>query len=186
MHSVGFPPIARRDARVLILGSLPGRASIAAQQYYAQPQNAFWRIMGDSVGAARELPYAERVRRLRDAGIAVWDVCHSARRPGSLDASIRRDSIVPNDFGAFLARHRAIRSILFNGATAEALYRRLVLPRLDARAAAIPGRRLPSTSPAHASLGYAAKLRRWSQALAAATGPDHAANRAAPAVGHAP
>ena len=170
MHSIGFPPIARRDARVLVLGSLPGRASLAAQEYYAQPQNAFWRIMGDALGAGRELAYAERVRRLREARVAVWDVCHSAHRPGSLDAKIRRDTIVANDFAAFLARHRRIARILFNGATAEALYRRLVLPGLETRARRIATTRLPSTSPAHASLRYATKLRRWSEALADALG----------------
>lgn len=166
----GFAPIARRDARLLILGSMPGAASLAAGQYYAHPRNAFWPIVGGYCGAGAGLPYARRAAALRAAGIALWDVIASCRRRGSLDAAIERGSVRPNDFAAFLARHRRIACVAFNGGTAEALFRRHVLPRL---AAALPGRRLrllrlPSTSPAHAGLPPARKCAAWRRALRAA------------------
>lgn len=159
--SRGFPPIAAPDARLLILGSLPGQASLAAGQYYAQPHNAFWRIMGDLFDAGLDLPYAERADRLRANGIALWDVCAAAVRPGSLDAAIDRDSIVTNDFAAFLARHRRIAHVCANGGTAYQLYLSRVRPALSDTQAALSVHRLPSTSPAHASLRYAHKLERW-------------------------
>ncbi|HXQ64414.1 MAG TPA: DNA-deoxyinosine glycosylase [Steroidobacteraceae bacterium] len=161
MHSQGFAPIARDDSRVLILGSLPGQESLRRRQYYAQPRNAFWRIMGELVGAGPELSYAARVRRLRARRIAVWDVCAAAFRAGSLDASIVADSVVVNDFAAFFASHRRIGLVCFNGATAQALYRRRVLPGLSACAARLPVAVLPSTSPAHAARSFEAKLAAW-------------------------
>jgi TDG/mug DNA glycosylase family protein len=166
VHSQGFPPIARRDARVLVLGSLPGQESLRRRQYYAQPRNGFWPIMGALCGAGPELPYRARTRRLAAGGIALWDVCATAFRAGSLDAAIVAGSVVVNDFGAFLARHPAIRLVCFNGRTAAALYRRHVLPALGPAARALPTLELPSTSPAHAALPPAAKLARW-RALAA-------------------
>ncbi len=161
-HDQGFPPIADAQARVLILGSLPGQASLRRQQYYAQPQNAFWKIMGRLFDAGPELPYDARARRLIAQGIALWDVCAAAQRPGSLDASIVHASVVPNAFAAFLASHPRIRLICFNGAKAAELYRRLVLPALPATAQAIDCETLPSTSPAHASMSFEDKLARWS------------------------
>ncbi len=122
MISQGFEPIAGPGARVLILGSLPGECSIRHGEYYAQPQNAFWRLMGDLFGAGRELVYAERALRLRQSGVAVWDVCASARRAGSLDAAIVATSVVANDFAAFFAAQPLVCSIAFNGATAAKLY----------------------------------------------------------------
>jgi hypoxanthine-DNA glycosylase len=160
-ESRGFPPIAAPDARLLILGSLPGQASLAAHQYYAQPQNAFWRIMGALFDAGPDIPYAERAARLRSHQVALWDVCRSAVRPGSLDAAIDLATVVPNDFAGFLDSHRRIEWICTNGATAHRLYRRLVQPGLPARAQALPLHMLPSTSPAHASLGFGPKLERW-------------------------
>ena len=160
-RSFGFPPVARADARVLILGSLPGQASLAAQQYYAQPRNAFWALMGTLFRAGPELPYAERLERLKDAGVALWDVCHSAKRPGSLDHKIDHSSIEPNDFAGFFAAQPHIGRIFLNGATAERLYLKLVLPALPRAAQAIPTLRLPSTSPAHAGLKFEQKLAAW-------------------------
>jgi len=174
MLSQGFPPIARRDARVLVLGSLPGRESLRRRQYYAQPRNAFWPIMGALCGAGPQLAYRARARRLAASGIALWDVCRAAARAGSLDASIVARSVVVNDFGAFLARHPGIGLVCFNGRTAAALYRRHVLPALAPRLRALATLELPSTSPAHAALPPAAKLERW-RALADALGrrPRH-------------
>jgi TDG/mug DNA glycosylase family protein len=166
MHpSVGFPPVATPRATVLILGSLPGKLSLERGEYYAQPRNAFWPMMGRLYGASPELPYAERLRRLTGQEIALWDVCASAHRPGSLDSAIRHSTIVPNDFTTFLAGHRRIALICFNGAKAESLYRRKVLPGLPAPARDIRRALLPSTSPAHAAMRFDEKLRRWKAAL---------------------
>jgi hypoxanthine-DNA glycosylase len=164
MQSTGFPPVAAADARVLILGSLPGAMSLARGQYYAQPRNGFWPIMGRLVGAAPDLPYAQRLDRLRVARIALWDVCASGFRPGSLDAAILRDSVVANDFAAFFAAHPAIGSICFNGVTAAKLFSRLA-PSAGSEIRRIT---LPSTSPAHAAMPFSEKLRRWREALALA------------------
>jgi hypoxanthine-DNA glycosylase len=165
--SVGFPPIADERARVLVLGSLPGRRSLEMSEYYAQPQNAFWRIMGRLFGADPALPYAQRLERLRESRIAVWDVLAAGEREGSLDASIVRSSIVVNDFASFFSLYRSIRLVCFNGNTAAALFRRHVQPRLPPERSALETRVLPSTSPAYAGLRFEQKLACWSEALAA-------------------
>ena len=163
--SVGFPPIAAAHARVLVLGSLPGRRSLEMQEYYAQPQNAFWRIMGEIFGAGPSLPYAARLDKLRAHGVAVWDVLAAGEREGSLDSAIVPSTIVVNDFPGFFAAHAEIRLICFNGHTAEGLFRRRVRPALTAAAAAIDTLVLPSTSPAHAGLRFEQKLARWAAVL---------------------
>jgi TDG/mug DNA glycosylase family protein len=155
-----FPPIASRSSRVLILGTMPGRVSLRERQYYAHPQNAFWRIVGGIVGFDPTIPYPDRVALVQTAGIAVWDVLRSCIRESSLDAAIEASSAVPNDFAAFLAEHPEIRRICFNGAKAEALYAKHVRPRLAGNPR-IQHLRLPSTSPANASLPFAEKLRAW-------------------------
>lgn len=160
-RSRGFPPIAAPDARVLILGSLPGQASLAAQQYYAQPYNAFWRIMGELFDAGPQRPYAERAEVLKARQVALWDVCRAAVRPGSLDSAIDPGSVVINDFAAFFRAHPRIEAVYSNGGTSYALYRRLVLPRLPPAVRTLPHESLPSTSPAHASLRFEQKLERW-------------------------
>jgi TDG/mug DNA glycosylase family protein len=163
--SIGFAPIAGGEPRVLILGSLPGRKSLDMNQYYAQPQNAFWRIMDALFGAAPSLPYSQRLERLIVNRVAVWDVLAAGERSGSLDSAIVASSIVVNDFGGFFARHEGIRLICFNGAKAAELYRRRVRPALVPRFATLANRVLPSTSPANATVPFAAKLARWSAAL---------------------
>ncbi len=165
-RSHGFPPISGGSARVLILGSLPGQASLAATQYYAQPRNAFWRIMGELFGAHPELPYAERLARLAARRVAVWDVLASGRRPGSLDSAIDVASAVPNDFAGLFDAEPGIERICFNGAKAAELYRRMVWPALGAPKRDIERIVLPSTSPANASFTFEAKLERWRTALA--------------------
>ncbi|MGA8172084.1 MAG: DNA-deoxyinosine glycosylase [Methylocystis sp.] len=162
-HSFGFPPVSRADARVLILGSLPGQASLAARQYYAQPRNAFWPLMGRLFGAGVDLAYEERLRHLTESGVALWDVCASARRPGSLDTKIEAATVAANDFASFFQAHRRIGLICFNGAAAERLFERHVTPTLGSTP---PALRLPSTSPAHASLSFEQKAEAWSRALA--------------------
>jgi len=159
-----FAPVASAGATVLILGSMPGEASLHAGQYYAHERNAFWRIMGDLLGAGPSLPYAERLDRLAAAGIALWDVIAACERSGSLDADIVGASVQANDFAGFLAAYPAIRRVYFNGAAAEANFRRHVLPKLTGCDLLLT--RLPSTSPAHAARGYAEKLAAWSVIVA--------------------
>jgi double-stranded uracil-DNA glycosylase len=157
VHS--FEPIADRNAEVLILGSMPGLASLAAGQYYAHPQNAFWRILSELLRIDPASPYPARIEALKSARIALWDVLQSCTRVGSLDAMIELDTQIANDFQTFFRKHRKIRQVFFNGAQAEACFRRDVSTRLDAGPIAYA--RLPSTSPANASLPYEQKLRAW-------------------------
>lgn len=164
MRIQGLPPIADRYARVLILGSMPGEASLAAGEYYAFRHNQFWRIAGEICGFAPDAPYARRKSALKKARIALWDVLESCVRPGSLDSAIRADSMRVNDFAAFLAAHRDIRRVCFNGRKAESAWRRHVAPTLP-KTRRLEYRLLPSTSPAHAGMGYLAKLRVWRSAV---------------------
>jgi TDG/mug DNA glycosylase family protein len=155
--SHGFPPIARGDAHVLILGSLPGQASLQAREYYAHPRNAFWAIMQEIAGAAGS--YASRCRSLQEMRIAVWDVLSCSVRPGSLDADIDMTSAVPNDFAGFFAAHRDIHLVCFNGRKAQQMFARYAQPAQESGELAFA--LLPSTSPAHASLTPAEKLEIW-------------------------
>jgi hypoxanthine-DNA glycosylase len=157
---------------VLILGTLPSVKSLAAGEYYAHPRNSFWWIMGELVDATPDLPYADRLEKLRNSGIALWDVCRAAERPGSSDAEIRMESVEPNDFRAFLTHHPHIELICFNGQPAERLFRRKVLPSLE-NLRPIPQRVLDSTSPACARITREAKLARWRECLAPFVGDKH-------------
>ena len=150
---------------MLILGTLPSVKSLAAGEYYAHPRNSFWWIMGELVGASPDLPYADRLEKLRKSGIALWDVCHSAERPGSSDAEIRMETVEPNDFSAFLGAHPRIELICFNGQPAERLFRRKVITSLHSLRL-IPQRVLDSTSPACARITREVKLARWRDTLA--------------------
>ncbi|MBA3564779.1 MAG: DNA-deoxyinosine glycosylase [Gammaproteobacteria bacterium] len=162
---------AAPDARVLILGSMPGAESLRRQQYYGHPQNLFWGFMGRFFGAGPALVYAERLARLRDGRVALWDVAHRCRRPGSLDSSIERGSVEPNDFAALFALCPVIHSVFFNGTKAAELFRRLVLPTLEPPQAGLSYEILPSTSPANASIPRAVKLARWGVVKRAAARP---------------
>jgi len=161
----GLPPIARPDARLFILGSLPGDASLIAQRYYAHPTNQFWRLLGAVIGEELQaLSYADRLERLAERRIGLWDVIASARRSGSLDQAIR------------LAEHNRIeqlrrdfpelQAIAFNGTTAASIGRRLIgeppsgLTLID----------LPSSSAANTA-AFADKLSAWSR-LAQFCSPD--------------
>jgi TDG/mug DNA glycosylase family protein len=156
-RSAGFAPVARSDARILILGSLPGRRSIDAGQYYAHPQNAFWRIMAELVGASGD--YEQRCAALLDAGIAVWDVLADSLRPGSMDANIDLQSATANNFAGFFESHRCIASVAFNGKTAERVYRQLVQAHIED--SGIRYLSLPSSSPAYAAMSFDDKLVHW-------------------------
>ncbi len=158
-RATGFAPIEDASATVLILGSMPGKASLAAGEYYAHPRNHFWPIMGALVGAHPGLSYEERLRMLKASGIALWDVLKSCVRNGSLDAHIEEASVIPNDFNAFFLRHPDIACLFFNGAKAEQCFRRHVQPLLESRP--LQYRRLPSTSPANAGPSYEKKRDVW-------------------------
>lgn len=156
-HIQSFPPIERADARILILGSMPGEASLRAGQYYAHPRNLFWCIMGELLGFDPASPYKQRTEALKSAHIALWDVLHSCRRKGSLDSSIDNGSLAPNDLATFLLRHPAITQVFFNGSKAEECYRKHVRPV----SRTIKYLRLPSTSPANASISRERKIEAW-------------------------
>lgn len=163
MRAEGFPPVARRDARVLILGTLPSVRSLEAWEYYAHPRNAFWRIVEDLFEIPRDRPYRERTAGLTRRRVALWDVLEASRRQGSLDAAIDTTDAAVNDFAGFFRAHPGIRLLCFNGRKAEDLFLRLAAPALEVE---LPQTlRLPSTSPAHAAMPYAEKLRRWSVVL---------------------
>jgi len=163
-----FAPIANADARTLILGSMPGARSLADTQYYAHPGNAFWPIIytvfKGNADLAKQFSYQERTAFLLENNIAVWDVLSACRRPGSLDANIDKKSIVVNDFSAFLTRYNGIDKILFNGRTAEQLFKRHALPTLN-NFPHLQLLSLPSTSPAMATLRPPEKATIWAAAL---------------------
>ncbi len=161
VRSSGFAPVARADARILILGSLPSQRSIDASEYYAHPQNGFWRIMAELLGARGS--YVERCEILVESRVALWDVLANSIRPGSMDADIRLATAEVNNFTRFLDEHRELELILFNGQKAAQVFTRTVLPGL-----ARPDLRLltmPSTSPAYAAMSYAEKLKKWRAAI---------------------
>jgi double-stranded uracil-DNA glycosylase len=161
----GFAPVSSASARVLILGSLPGEESLRRAEYYAQSRNAFWLIMGDLFEAGPNLAYAVRLAALTAADIAVWDVCASAHRAGSLDAAIDRGTVTINDFKSFYLNHRLIQLVCFNGRAAAALYEARVMPTLSEQMRGIERRVLPSTSAAHASMTFEAKRCAWKGVL---------------------
>jgi double-stranded uracil-DNA glycosylase len=154
-RSASFAPVADASARILILGSLPGQRSLACGQYYAHPQNAFWRLVGSVVGVdLAAQPYGARLAALRRAGIALSDVIATATRRGSLDAEIRDVEVA--DLQALVAALPDLRAVAFNGATAAKIGRRRLL------GATVTLLDLPSSSPAYAAMSFEAKLARWS------------------------
>lgn len=152
-----FAPVIGENARILILGSMPGDASLEADQYYAHPRNAFWPIMGRLLGFKPDISYEQKIAKLKSSGVALWDVLFSCQREGSLDSEIRQESV--NDIAGLLKQHSTISHIYLNGTKAEASFKRHVLPTLKP----IPPEwaRLPSTSPAHAALSMDGKYRAW-------------------------
>jgi hypoxanthine-DNA glycosylase len=152
---LGLPPIIDDGAKALILGNMPSVMSLGAQQYYANPRNAFWRITGEIFGFDGSEPYDARTAVLTAHGVAVWDVLRSCRRVGSLDSAVEPESMVANDFGQLFERHSHIARVFFNGAAAQKNFNRLVRVAPDLRY-----QRLPSTSPAQ-TMRYADKLAAW-------------------------
>lgn len=158
----GFPARVAQHCRVLVLGSMPGVASLAARNYYAHPRNAFWPIMAELAGIDATAPIDERIERLNDAGIGLWDVLAHCRRQGSLDAAIERTSEVPNRIPELAERLPQLQVVALNGGLARAAFKRHF--GIDGWIAARGIRQLglPSTSPAHASRSFAEKLADWS------------------------
>lgn len=160
VHS--FPPVAGNNARCLILGSMPGKASLQVARYYAHPRNAFWYIMADVLEFDMELGYDDRCNKLIENRIAIWDVLKSCTRTSSLDSDIDDSSIVANDLAVFLGEHEDVELICFNGAKAEQVFRKHILDTLNRVPATV---RMPSTSPAHAAMTVAEKTSQWRDAI---------------------
>jgi TDG/mug DNA glycosylase family protein len=158
--SVGFPPVVQPDARILVLGSLPGQRSLTEQEYYAHPQNAFWPIMNEIFGIGGS--YGKRCAGLTRQNLALWDVLQASVRPGSLDADIRLETAAANDFATFLCQYPGVKQIVFNGKKAEQLFHRLV-PAKAFQEVRLSG--LPSTSPAYAAMRFKGKLSAWKSGL---------------------
>ena len=152
----GLPPVAREDARLFILGSLPGDASLAAGRYYAHPRNSFWRLVGTVIGEdINSLDYAARLERLQSKGIGLWDVVAHASREGSLDQAIRGAG--HNPLADFFAGFACLEAVAFNGGTAAATGRKLLagierLVLID----------VPSSSPAN-TRPFEEKARAWAE-----------------------
>ena len=157
-RKASFPPVAAPDARLLILGSLPGEASLAAGRYYAHPGNQFWRLVGAAIDRdIAALEYDERLAALRDAGVALWDVVASATRRGSLDGAIRQ--VEGNALAALASSLPLLRAVAFNGGTAARIGRRLLAGE-QAGVGKLALIDLPSSSAAY-TLPFAAKRERW-------------------------
>ena len=151
----GLPPVTGRDPEILILGSFPSRMSLGKGEYYGNPKNQFWRIMGALFGIDPACPYAARTRLLAEHRVALWDVLATCSRDGSMDSAIRDP--VANDIRGFVAAHPTIRCIALNGGTAGRYFAQLN-PGLT-------GHVLPSTSPAYARLTLEEKTRVWRSCL---------------------
>jgi double-stranded uracil-DNA glycosylase len=165
MKASGFAPVAGTNARVLILGTMPGTKSLECRRYYAKRGNLFWPIMAEILGFSCELSYTDREKQLKNNRIALWDVCKTACRSGSLDSAIRLADVVPNEFGAFLSAHKNIELICFNGSKAARIYQRKVLRELPPEFQSIRREILPSTSPALARMNRKEKIFRWRSVL---------------------
>jgi len=159
-HIQGFPPLCQSDAHTLILGSMPSRESLARQKYYAHPRNSFWPIVARLLGITTT-DYTSRALQVTEKGVAIWDVLQACTRHSSLDSDIDDRSIVTNDFRTFFEQQPDITRVFFNGAKAESVYRKHVLPSLADRQAEIVLQRLPSTSPANAGMTVEGKLEKW-------------------------
>ncbi len=161
-NPVCFPPLCNGSEKVLILGSFPGILSLEKQQYYAHPRNSFWPIMGRLCGFDPLLSYQKRVEYLSLSGIALWDVLTSCSRDGSLDSSIKKKSMVINDFEDFFEENSLIQWVFFNGSMSENQFKKKVWVKQKVQARMLSLHRLPSTSPAMARLDFEQKVRAWS------------------------
>ena len=163
----GLAAQVRSDCRVLVLGSMPGDASLSQARYYAHPRNRFWPLMERLCGVDSSLPYPERLERLHDAGIGLWDVIAHCRRTGSLDAAIERESIEVVPLAAVIGQWPALRMIACNGAMAASLFQRHLWPSVQAVRPDLTVVAFPSTSPANASHSLDRLQARWEVLLPA-------------------
>ena len=161
-----FSAVSDSQIHTLVLGSMPSQLSLQNNQYYGNPQNAFWKIMAMLFEFSDQLPYHERTALLLRRGVGIWDVIAECHRPGSMDSAIDTSSVQVNDFGIFFAQHRLIRKVVFNGQAAYKTFNKhlgktyLVEKSIDAHV-------LPSTSPAYAALSFEGKCDVWREALSA-------------------
>ena len=179
----GFAAQVTAGTRVLVMGSMPGVASLTAGQYYAHPRNRFWPLMQVLCGVDPALPYERRLQALRAAGIGLWDVLAHCQRPGSLDAAIRPGSEVAVDLPGLLPHCPHLRLVACNGATAARLYARHLQPAVEALRPELPMLALPSTSPANAASSLAALQQQWQALLPWLLVTDPADGRAGNAAG---
>lgn len=161
-----FDPIEPAYMRVLILGSMPGRASLEAQAYYAHQRNGFWPIMGALLQQDWPDDFAQRYRDLQQQHIGLWDVLAECERPGSLDAAIRAHSIQINDIPGLVLRHPECQVIALNGNKAADLFKRHLLKVHPAAFESVQVVTLPSTSPAHARMSLEDKTQVWRDKIA--------------------
>ncbi|MCP4470603.1 MAG: DNA-deoxyinosine glycosylase [Gammaproteobacteria bacterium] len=153
-----FAPVIGERPRILILGSMPGVASLEAVQYYAHPRNVFWPIMGEIFYIDASADYAQRIAQISQQPVVLWDTLKSCYRPGSLDSAITRDSVEANAIPELLEEFTEIKAVACNGATSANYFRKLVLPRIPP---AIELLQMPSTSPANAGMNFDQKLAAW-------------------------
>ncbi|AWB68072.1 DNA-deoxyinosine glycosylase [Saccharobesus litoralis] len=156
-----FGCIAYPDAKLLILGSMPGKASLEQNQYYAHPRNAFWPIMAELFGFSLTLDYQQRLQKLVDNQVALWDVMKHCQRQSSLDSDIVESSIVANDFVGLLKQHANINAIALNGKKAQQSFQRYVWQGLFSEFPHVKIIELPSTSPANARMKLQEKIDVW-------------------------
>jgi hypoxanthine-DNA glycosylase len=162
-----FPPVIGESPHTLILGSIPGKASLDAQQYYAWPHNAFWPIMAELYGFDMSMEYSMRLQKLASCGILLWDVLKQCERSGSsLDSAIVPLTEIPNDIPQLLCAQPTIHALCFNGGKAWSSFRRHLLAQIS-DAERYQFHQLPSTSPAHARMNFAQKYAAWKQVLKA-------------------
>jgi len=160
----GLAPVIGVRPRILLLGSMPGAASLLEQRYYAHPRNLFWPFMQQLFGIELELTYQQRCQLLTELGIALWDVIAHCERAGSLDSAIKKSTVICNAIPQLLEAEPQITKICFNGAKATEEFKRHLLPWLKHRTD-IEYVQLPSSSPAHTSQSKEAKLALWAEAL---------------------
>jgi len=157
-----FAPVIGERPRILILGSMPGVASLEAVQYYAHPRNAFWPIMAELFRIDASTDYAQRIAQISQKPVVLWDTLQSCYRPGSLDSAITRDSVEANDIPELLEEFTLIKAVACNGASSANYFRKLVSARISP---SIELLQMPSTSPANAAMNFEQKLAAWRRLL---------------------
>ena len=162
VHS--FEPIVGREPRIVILGSMPGVVSLQAVQYYANPRNVFWAIIAELFGIDMGCSYASRVRQISRLPLILWDTLKACHREGSLDSKILRQQIEANDVAGLVEQHSSLRVIAFNGATSAKYFNQLEKHRLPTNHRLVLIK-LPSTSPANATMNFEQKLAAWRKLL---------------------